>query len=162
MTTALGQAGWRVLGDDACRLVRSGSSWLAFPSYSGTRLLSDSRSVLVPDAASSPMSAGTEKHRVVPTVPHAHEPMPLAVIAELGGESELPSAQQVSYSQATASITRHSFFLAPRRSDVAPRAFDLSSSLASDVTCVRLDFPRRWNVYPEVVAVLEPLADAAS
>ncbi|MGI9085999.1 MAG: hypothetical protein ACR2FE_12045 [Aeromicrobium sp.] len=162
MTTALGQAGWTVLGDDACRLVHLGDGWLAHPSYPGTRLLSDSRQVLVPGAASTPMSNGADKHRLLPDVPFATSPARLATVVELGDDSASPSIRPLSYSQATASLTRHSFFLAPRRSDVAPRAFTLSSSVAADVPCVRLEFPRRWDVYPEVIEMLEQLEGLAA
>lgn len=155
MTTALGQLGWRVLGDDACRLVRQRDGWHAYPSYPGTRLLSDSRRMLVPDVASTPMTDGADKHRVLPDVPLATSPARLAMVVELGDDNAALSMHPLSYSQATASLTRHSFFLAARQSEVAPRAFMLSSSLAADVPCVRLEFPRRWDVYPEVIEMLE-------
>lgn len=154
LTTALAQAGWRMLGDDACRLVRRGREWHAYPSYPGTRLMSDSRRVLVPGAASTPMTDGADKHRVVPDVPLAVEPTRLALVVELGEDSAPPSMQPLSFSQATASLTRHSFFLAPQLADVAPRAFTLASALAADVPCFVLDFPRRWDVYAELIDLL--------
>lgn len=43
LVTALGNAGWPVLGDDACRLVRRDDEWWAFPSYPGVRLTGASR-----------------------------------------------------------------------------------------------------------------------
>ena len=155
LTTALAQAGWRMLGDDACRLVRRDHEWHAHPSYPGTRLMSDSRRVLAPDAASTPMTDGADKHRVVPAVPLAGEPARLALVIELGDDTPSPSMRTMSYSQATASLTRHSFFLAPQLADVAPRAFTLASSLAADIPCMVLDFPRRWDVYPELIDLLE-------
>ena len=155
LTTALAQAGWRMLGDDACRLVRRGTEWHAHPSYPGTRLMSDSRRVLVPGAASTPMTEGADKHRVVPDVPLAGEPARLALVIELGGDNATPSMRPLSYSQATASLTRHSFFLAPQLAEVAPRAFTLASALAADVPCMLLDFPRRWDVFPELIGLLE-------
>jgi hypothetical protein len=155
LTTALAQAGWRMLGDDACRLVRRGTEWHAHPSYPGTRLMSDSRRILVPGAASTPMTDGADKHRVVPDVPLAGEPAPLALVIELGDDSASPSMRPLSYSQATASLTRHSFFLAPQLAEVAPRAFSLASALAADIPCMVLDFPRRWDVFPELIDLLE-------
>ena len=155
LTTALAQAGWRMLGDDACRLVRRDTEWHAHPSYPGTRLMSDSRRVLVPGAASTPMTDGVDKHRVVPDLPLASEPASLALVIELGGDSASPSMLPMSYSQATASLTRHSFFLAPQLAEVAPRAFTLASALAADIPCMLLDFPRRWDVFPELIDLLE-------
>jgi hypothetical protein len=161
MTAGLGLGRWRVLGDDACRLVHDGDGWCAHPSYAGARLLSDSREALVPGAASTPMADGAGKHRVIADLPFATEPARLVAILELGDDSPSSSLESMSYSQATASLTRHSFVLAPRGSEVASRAFTLSSSLASDVTCMRLDFPRRWDVYPELITLLEDLAGSA-
>jgi hypothetical protein len=155
LTTALAQAGWRMLGDDACRLVRQGREWHAHPSYPGTRLLSDSRRVLVPGLASTPMTDGADKHRVVPDVPVAGAATRLALVVELGDDTASTSVRPLSFSQATASLTRHSFFLAPQLADVAPRAFTLASALAAEIPCVVLNFPRRWDVYPEVVDLLE-------
>jgi hypothetical protein len=161
MTAGLGLAGWRVLGDDACRLVRAGDDWLAHPSYPGARLLSDSRAALVPSVPSTPMADGAGKHRVIGELPFATKPARLVAILELGDDSPSSSLQAMSFSQATAGLTRHSFILAPRLSEVASRAFTLSSSLASDVICMRLNFPRRWDVYPDVVKLLEDLAGSA-
>jgi hypothetical protein len=155
LTTALAQAGWRMLGDDACRLVRNGQKWHAHPSYPGTRLLSDSRRVLVPGEASTPMSDGADKHRVLPDVPLASTPARLSLVIELGHDSASPSMRPLSFPQATASLTRHSFFLAPQLAEVAPRAFTLASALAADIPCMVLDFPRRWDVYPELIELLE-------
>ncbi len=162
ITTALGRAGWPVLGDDACRLVRHHDGWLAHPSYPGTRLLSDSRQALVPGAASSPMTGGADKHRVVAGVPHAEAAARLGLVVEIGGERDTVAAHALSFSQATASLTRHSFFLAPRLDELAPRAFSLSSALAADVPCLALEFPRRWDVYPELIATIERLEDSAA
>jgi hypothetical protein len=155
LTTALAQAGWRMLGDDACRLVQHGREWHAHPSYPGTRLLGDSRRVLVPGAVSTPMTDGADKHRVVPDIPLASTPARLGLVIELGGDGASPSMQPLSFSQATVSLTRHSFFLAPQLAEVAPRAFTLASALAADIPCMVLDFPRRWDVYPELIDLLQ-------
>jgi hypothetical protein len=162
MTTALGQAGWGVLTDDACRLVRHGDAWQAHPSYPGTRLLSDSREVLAPLAASTPMTEGADKHRVLAGLPLAGEAARLMMVVELGEERTEPSMQRLSYSRATASLTRHSFYLAPRLADLAPRAFTLSSELAAAVPCLGLEFPRRWDVYPELIELLEQVEDSVA
>lgn len=155
LTIALGRAGWRVLGDDACRLVRADDGWYAHPAYPGARLLSDSRRALTPDAPSTPMTQDAEKHRVVSGVPMASTSARLGMVIELGDEREVPMLQPLSFSQATASLARHSFFLAPKLADVAPQAFALSSALAADVPSLRLDFPRRWDGYPKLIHLLE-------
>lgn len=162
LTTALGQAGWTLLGDDACRLVREGDLWHAYPSYPGSRLTGVSREALVPDVTSMPMSGGADKHRVVPPVLLADGPAPLRFAVELGDERPTPSLTPLSFSQATASLTRHSFFLAPRLDEVAPRAFTLASMLAADIPCLVLEFPRRWDIYPELIELLERVGAPAA
>jgi hypothetical protein len=155
MTTALGTAGWQVLTDDACRLVKGADTWRAYPSYPGIRLLSDSRRALVPDVPSTPMAAGADKHRLAAGTFHAISPAPLVMVIELGGENAGPSLRRQTLAQATASLARHSFYLSPRRVDLAPEAFIRSSALASDVPCLLLEFPRRWSVYPEVIELIQ-------
>jgi hypothetical protein len=90
-------------------------------------------------------------------VPFGTSPVRLAAVVELADDSDAASMSQMSYSQATATLTRHSFFLAPSMADVAPRAFTLSSALAAKVPCVQLEFPRRWDVYPEIIELLAQL-----
>jgi hypothetical protein len=162
LTTALALSGWRILGDDACRLVRDDDGWQAHPAYPGTRLLDDSRRALVPDAPSAPMARGADKHRVVSGVPMASSSARLGMVVELGEAIGTASLRPLSYSRATASLTRHSFYLAPRLAELAPRAFTLSSALAADVPTLMLEFPRRWDVYPELVELLDRSLKAAS
>ncbi len=56
LVTALAGAGWPLLGDDACRVVRRDGRWWAVPSYPGVRLNARSRAALAPAVASTPMS----------------------------------------------------------------------------------------------------------
>ena len=157
ITTALGRHGWRVLGDDAARLVRGGDGWLAFPAYPGTRLLGDSRRALTPDTRSAPMTEGADKHRLVADVPMATEAARLGLVVELGDDRAVPATARLSLPAATAGLVRHSFYLAPTLGEVAPRAFVQSSELAETVPCVRLNFPRRWDIYPDLMRILEEL-----
>ena len=153
--TALAQAGWKLLGDDACRLVRSQHGWLATPSYPGVRLVDDSREVLTPGTDSTPMAAGANKHRVFPDVPVATSSVPLGLIVALGHDSGDAAILRLSLSEATAALARHSFHLAPTLAQVAPRAFVAASEVAAVVPCMRLDFRRTWDVFPDVIAALE-------
>ena len=157
ITTALGRHGWPVLGDDAARLVRSGDGWLAFPAYPGSRLLGDSRRALTPETRSAPMTGGADKHRLVADVPVATDAAQLGLIVELGDDRVLPATARLSLPAATAGLVRHSFYLAPTLGEVAPRAFVQSSELAEAVPCVRLDFPRRWDIYPDLMRMIEEL-----
>jgi len=157
LVTALGQLGWPLLGDDACRMVRSGDDWYAQPSYPGVRLTGKSRAALVPSLESWPMARGSDKRRVVPaqSLPALSEFVPVGLVVELGGEQKIPTARPLTLSESTAVVARHSFHLAPSEKQVAPQAFTLSSALAAAVPCVRLDFPRTWDVYPELIAMID-------
>jgi hypothetical protein len=157
MTTALGQAGWTVLGDDACPLLQLPWGWDAVPSYPGVRLLAASRAALTPGLPSVPMSSGADKHRVAPEVAIAHDPIPLGLVVELGPETSTVDVTRLSFSEATACIVRHGFHLSRGQDHLARQAFSLAASLAADVPAVRLSFPRRWDVYPEIEAALTAL-----
>lgn len=152
--TALAGAGWSLLGDDACRITRVDGQPTAWPSYAGTRLLPDSRAVLAPDVPSVPLIAGAEKHRLIPRVEWTTQPAPLSVIVALGKEAAAPDLRRLSLSEATATLVRHSFHMAPSHREIASRAFDLCSALAADVPCFEATFPRRFDVYPELVDLL--------
>ena len=161
MTTALGRHGWPVLGDDAVRLVRGEGWWLVMPAYPGTRLLGDSRGALTPGTRSVPMSQGDDKHRLIADVPLRTEAARLGLVVELGEDRTAAVISRLSLPAATASLVRHSFYLAPTLKEVAPRAFMQSSELAEVVSCVRLDFPRRWDIYPELAQMLDELGAQA-
>jgi hypothetical protein len=155
LVTALGQAGWPVLGDDACRLVRREDTWWAVPSYPGVRLTGSSRAALLPHVSSRPMAEGSDKHRLVPSASAVPCPTSLGVVIELGGSSDAPRVQRMRLSEATASLTRHSFYLADSPAALARVAFNQSSAVAAAVPCLMLSYRRTWDVYPEVISLLE-------
>ncbi|KAA1395193.1 hypothetical protein [Aeromicrobium ginsengisoli] len=153
-TTGLGQLGWRFVADDACRVVQSGSMHEIVPSYPGVRLLAPSRTALVPELPSRPMADGAPKHRVTPDIRPVTGPVPVSLVVELGHDAEL-AVHRMSLSESTACLARHSFYLAASQDAVASQTFLLASALAMDVPCVRVDFPRRWDVFPELAALIE-------
>ncbi|MEV7398558.1 hypothetical protein [Aeromicrobium sp. NPDC092404] len=154
-TTALSQIGWGFVADDACRLVRTAAGHDVVPSYPGVRLLAESRAALVPDLPSRPMADGAAKHRVTPNLQAAADrPVPLSLVVELGADSALQT-HRMSLSDATACLARHSFYLAAAEESLAAQTFLLASALALDVPCLRVDFPRRWDVFPDLAAHLE-------
>ncbi|KQV75305.1 hypothetical protein ASC61_10000 [Aeromicrobium sp. Root344] len=153
-TTGLAQLGWRFVADDACRVVSAGSSHEIVPSYPGVRLLAPSRAALVPELPSTPMADGATKHRVTPDIRSVTGPAPLSLVVELGSNAEL-AAHRMTLSESTACLARHSFYLAASQDAVATQTFLLASALAMDVPCVRVDFPRRWDVFPELAALIE-------
>jgi len=153
-TTGLGQLGWRFVADDACRVVQSGSGHEIVPSYPGVRLLAPSRAALVPELPSRPMADGAAKHRVTPDIRSVAGPAPLSLVVELGHDAEL-AVHRMTLSESTACLARHSFYLAASQDAVAAQTFLLASALAMDVPCVRVDFPRRWDVFADLATLIE-------
>ena len=90
LVTALAGAGWPLLGDDACRVVRRDGRWWAVPSYPGVRLNARSRAALAPAVASTPMALGADKHRLVPDGPVGAAAGPLGMVVELGSAAAAP------------------------------------------------------------------------
>lgn len=155
LVTALGNSGWPVLGDDACRLVRRDDEWWAFPSYPGVRLTGSSRAALLPHVLSAPIARGSDKHRLVaPPIPRSR-PAPLGLVIELAGSSDVASLERMTLSEATAAVTRHSFYLAAAPDALARQAFLQSSAVAAAVPCAKLVYRRTWDVYPELISMLE-------
>jgi hypothetical protein len=150
MVTGLSFEGWRLLGDDGCRIVSDDDGWLAVPSYAGVRLLGDSRRALVPRAPSEPLTEGADKHRVILPGPTSDTPARLRLIVELGDHTPDIRTQSMTLSEATAMLTRHSFHLAKTQAGIAQQAFETSSAVAASVRCLRLDYPRAFDVYPQL------------
>lgn len=162
-TTALGAAGWDFISDDACRLMSTDSDGFAVvPSYPGVRLLEESRRALLPAAHFTPMYEGADKHRVVNGHRMAARPVPLGLIVELGSPAEHVTPRRLTLSEATTSLARHSFYLAGRSDAVASKAFIHASAIAMSIPCYRIDFPRRWDVFGELIEVIQELQPAIS
>lgn len=155
MVTALGGLGWPLLGDDGCRVSCIDGVWYARPSYPGVRLTGTSRHALVPGVDSRPMALGSDKHRVAAGLTTPGELTPMGLVVELGPERDVPAMRRLTLSEATATLTRHSFHLAPSLKQVAPQAFMLSSGLAAAVPCVASEHRRSWDVYPELIPLLQ-------
>ena len=160
LVTALATAGWPLLGDDACRLGRTDATWWAHPSYPGVRLNRASRAALAPGATSSPMAGDSDKHRVLPDVRAAVGPVPLGLVVELGADLAPASLQRLSLGQAVGVVTQHSFSLSGSGPSMTRDAFARSGDLATDVPVHHLEFPRRWDVFADVAALVDAALSA--
>jgi hypothetical protein len=105
------------------------------------------------------MADGVSKRRVEHGLSVVSEPIRLGVVVELAdpGSSVGVSVDRLTLSESTASLTRHSFHLARAPAMVAPQAFELCSEVATRVPCVRLTFPRRWDVFDAIAAALNQI-----
>lgn len=154
-TTGLAGLGWAFLADDACLLEPGDGAHVVVPGYPGVRLLHESRLALTPDSDSQPMAVGAAKHRVVPDVPISSAPVSLGLVVELGEDTSDITAQRLSFADATASLARHSFYLASTADGVASQTFRLASEVAAETPVVRMSFPRRWDVFADLAVVIQ-------
>ena len=86
--------------------------------------------------------------------------MPLARMYLLGpGEAAAPVIESVPASQALIGLTANAFVLDIKNPAVLKRNLQAHARLVQEVPVRRLDYPRRYDVLDEVVALV--LADAA-
>jgi hypothetical protein len=156
-TTGVARAGWRLLGDDCSRILSNSGEYRVVPSYSGIRLLPDSRVALLPGAPTAPMADGASKRRVEHDLSVVSEAVRLGMVVELADPGTSLRVDRLTLSESTVSLARHTFHLARAPAMVATQAFELCSEVATRVPCVRLTFPRRWDVFDEIVAVLDQI-----
>lgn len=91
----------------------------------------------------------------MPSASPMPRPAPHGLVIDVGGSNDIPSLERMPLSEATASVTKRSFYLADTPDAVAREAFLQSSAVAAAVPCLKLVFPRVWDVYPELISMLE-------
>lgn len=147
--------GHPLLTEDVLDLERGETGWLVRPHPGSLRLFADSAANLgfgASRAGKAPVCAAS--------LTRANETVPLAAIYMLGeGASGRVTIESLSPADALAELLRHAFVL-----DVEDHAFLIShferlAELAAAIPCRRLDYPRRYDVLPQVVAaVVDDLA----
>jgi hypothetical protein len=95
-----------------------------------------------------------------PALPRSLRSSPLAKLYLLGhGSSPDVQLTPLESAQGLAMILRHAFILDVEDRPRLAAHFARLADVASDVPCCKLDFPRRYEVLPRVVAaVVEDLA----
>ena len=82
------------------------------------------------------------------------------MVVELGSAGGAAALRRLTLPEATAALTRHSFSLSSSPDGLVREAFLRSTAVAVEVPCLRLDYPRTWDIYPEVMALVESVEAA--
>ncbi len=146
--------GFRFLTDDGLQLEKSGNVYLAKPSHPSIRLWDDSRSAVMPEGAqAAPPVDYTPKSRLLAgdEVPHCDEPRPLRALYFLGeGNTDMVSIEPISGRDAMIELVKHCFLLDIEEREMLKHHFGQLTELAKRPIFFRLDYPRRYEMLPEV------------
>jgi energy-coupling factor transporter ATP-binding protein EcfA2 len=143
--------GHAFMADDGLIVRPFGVSYLAAPSHSSIRLWPDSCEALsLKDAGAESKSA----IRARDGFEHCGAPRPLAVVYFLGKENETVAFTTLSARESTLLLLQSSFLLDVEDRELIATHFQRTVDFANRVTCVRLEFPRRFGELSRVTAAI--------
>lgn len=149
-------SGYRFLTDDGLVVEPTRGGYQILPSHPSVRLWGDSEKVLLDRyAKTAPPLPFTSKVRFLAGVqlPHCDRPLPLRRAYFLGDEGgEEISFRRLSEAEALVEWVKHSFLLDVEDRPTLGDHFDRVSSLATQIQCYHLDYPRRF----EELSALQP------
>lgn len=155
---AFAKAGYPFLTEDVIELVPAGEAYLLQPKPSRLRLFVDSASWLLDREFADAEDDDKHSLAVGDVLPFSHEAAPLVRIYVLGRDHQAPLA--ITPFQGTAALAQllpHSFVLDVEDKPRLRAHFGRLAELSERITCRALDYPRRYEELPDVVA--EILAD---
>ena len=142
-------SGYRFLSDDGLVVEPTGDGYQILPSHPSIRLWGDSGKVLLDrHAKTAPPLPFTSKTRFLAGVqlPHCDQPLPLRKVYFLGEEcSEGISFRRLSEADAFVEWVKHSFLLDVEDRPMQGDHFDRVATLATQIRCYHLDYPRRFE-----------------
>jgi hypothetical protein len=153
LAVSLHNAGHRLLGDDAIVVSTRHDDIAARAVYRSLRLYPDSIDALsLGTAHLTPVASYTDKRSIIfPDVEDADEPLPIRAAFLLGPpQGESISLQPMTPSEACMAFVEHSFWLDPLDLGRTKRRIVQASTLAEQIRCHRLSFPRDYAVLPSV------------
>lgn len=163
LATFLARRGHRLLTDDGLELRQSDETLLALPNQPSIRLWEDSRAALLPATAQPlPAVSYTSKARfqVDQLLPFADTPAPLHAALFLGdGQVDTVILAPLSAQQAHLAWIKHAFLLNVHDKDTMRRLFLNVADLVNRGLSYCLDYPRRYDVLPQVEACLLALLE---
>lgn len=146
--------GHRFLTDDGLQLEKGTDGYLIQPSHPSIRLWDDSRLALMPETAHvAPPVDFTPKSRFLADdeVAYCAVTRPLRCIYFLGeGDTDTVAIEPVSGRDAMIELVRHSFLLDVEARDMLMHHFGQLTELARAPMFFRLDYPRRYDLLPQV------------
>lgn len=159
---AFAKAGHPFLTEDVIELTPQGDGYLLQPKPSGLRLYSDSAAYLL--GAQVVADESDDKFDVADamTLPFCSEAMPLAAVFLLGGDHDAPLAlDRIAAPAAVQQLLPHSFVLDVEDKPRLRGHFSRIVGLGSHTPCYTLDYPRRYDELPPVVAAIIALVATA-
>lgn len=165
LAASFASGGYRFLADDGLVVEASERGYQAMPSHPSVRLWEDSQSVLVsPGAVAEPAVQYTPKARFRAGGDFAFcdEPRPLARAYFLGnGRARKVTFEPMSPAEAAMRWVKGSFLLDLEEKTLLAAQFGEVAALADQVSCYRLDYPRRFADLSRIrEAIVRHLADA--
>jgi len=155
LTAAFARGGYRFLTDDGLQLEVNEGQYFAKPSHPSIRLWDDSRHQLMPPSVEkAPAVDYTPKARLLAgaEVPHCNQSLPLQAIYFLGeGNTNAVSIEAISARDAVVELVRHSFLLDIEEREMLRHHFSQLIDLAKKPLFFQLDYPRQYNLLPEVI-----------
>ena len=159
-TLALGfaQMGYKFLTDDGITIRLSGQKCLVEPGHPSIRVWDDTFQLV--EKHGNPYISQTKintKKRLTAnnSMPHASDAKPLAASYVLGNRVVKDvRIEPVSGSDAAIAWMENSFMMDPTDTKFVSRHFVHVSRIATKSLCFRVDFPRRYDVLPEVCRII--------
>ncbi len=154
LAASFSTSGFRFLTDDGLQLEPGAGGYLILPSHPSIRLWDDSLQALIPE--STPLAAAvdyTPKARLLAgdEVAYCNQPRPLSCAYFLGeGQVDSVMITPVSGRDAMIELVKHSFLLDIEAREMLTHHFGQLLSLARTPIFFRLDYPRDYEILPEV------------
>lgn len=154
LAASFSTSGFRFLTDDGLQLEKSGANYVVQPSHPSIRLWDDSGAALIPNTAQlAPPVDYTPKSRFLAggEVAYCDEPRPLRAVYFLGeGQADAVLIEPVSGRDAMVELVKHSFLLDIEAREMLTHHFGQLVELVKTPMFFRLDYPRRYDLLPEV------------
>jgi hypothetical protein len=154
LAASFATSGYRFLTDDGLQLAKNGNGYSIQPSHPSMRLWDDSLQALIPDnIRATPPVDYTRKARLLANdaVEFCDAARPLHCMYFLGeGNINTISIEPISGRESMIELVRHSFLLDIEEREMLIHQFAELSALATIPMFFRLDYPRCFEMLPEV------------
>lgn len=154
LVASFATSGYRFLADDGLQVDKGSDGYLIKPSYPSIRLWDDARQALIPKTTrAAPPVDYTPKARLLADneVSFCDLTRPLRCMYFLGEwNTDAVRIEPVNGRDAMVELVKHSFLLDTEEREMRAHHFGQLSSLAEGSMFFRLDYPRRFDILPEV------------
>ena len=152
---AFAAAGNPFLTEDTVALERDEGAYLVQPMRPVLRVFGDSAEYLLGDAATCTDADTKSEVDASGKLPFAEQPAPLRHIFLLGpGDADEVTITRLGEAQAMVQLMQQAFVLDVEDKPRLRAHFDRIATLAGSVECHALDYPRRYDQLPRVIAAI--------